>query len=266
MRKLLCVVLFIAMNISSCSKKHAVVTPLKPDPFIATIKKIASSVVPVVCADAKPNRPWTLVSIEGTAFFVSQSGAFVTANHVINGITSVQRTKPCPISAVYVPKNGWGYEVNEFSIEYIRFVPNGCLTEDAADLAVCFPIGNFKQMIGNDAVPITLEQTLQPEGTPVAFSGFPLDFTQPLTSRGNIAAYANVREPGEPFDMVIDKGAWPGASGSPVYLVNGRVVGMILARGTGAGQGISFARTSSYLVRFLAGTLKAGEKQQPNSK
>lgn len=50
----------------------------------------------------------------------------------------------------------------------------------------------------------------------------------------------------------IDKNAWPGASGSPIYLANGEdVIGMIERTGTGDAAGISFGVAGERLFNVL---------------
>ena len=55
-----------------------------------------------------------------------------------------------------------------------------------------------------------------------------------------------------PTEMIVDKSAWPGASGSPVYASDGAIVGLLIQRGFNDASGIAFARTSVYISAFLA--------------
>lgn len=74
----------------------------------------------------------------------------------------------------------------------------------------------------------------------------------PITSKGFIGGSVGGLPNAHWFDYVIDKAAWPGASGSPLYLANGNVVGMIRAAGQNAGSGISWARGTTVILDFLA--------------
>jgi hypothetical protein len=98
---------------------------------------------------------------------------------------------------------------------------------------------------------VTLDGDRKRDGASVAFSGFPLDFITPLTSRGAIAGY-RASAGTEADEVIIDKATWPGASGSPVYGADGRVVGMILKAGIGPGSGLAYARAASVLQQFLS--------------
>src|SRR5215467_3485659 len=101
-------------------------------------------------------------------------------------------------------------------------------------------------------VPVVLEIAIQPEGTPIAFTGFPLSTPVPITSVGQIAGYTDVIEGRGPQRILIDKGAGQRASGSPIYnLENGKVVGIMLQRGTGASAGLAFGITSQFIQDFL---------------
>jgi V8-like Glu-specific endopeptidase len=68
----------------------------------------------------------------------------------------------------------------------------------------------------------------------------------PITSQGHIASYS-VRT----NEFLIDKNAWPGASGSPVYGAEGEVIGLIIQRGLGDGSGLAYARPADFIVDFL---------------
>jgi V8-like Glu-specific endopeptidase len=99
-----------------------------------------------------------------------------------------------------------------------------------------------------------------PDGTPVFFTGFPLQATDPVTSMGSIAGY--------PADnsystVIIDKNAWPGASGSPIYLFDGRtVIGMVTRTGTGDSAGLSFGIAGERIATVLADAKANWEKEQ----
>ena len=139
-------------------------------------------------------------------------------------------------------------------LELQAFQFTSCTVNDELDLALCHTLTNVTERRdqGVQIVPVIFETSLQQDGTAVAFTGFPLSLTQPITSRGAVGTYRIVKDDFGPRELIIDKNAWPGASGSPVYLENGRVIGLIVQRGIGDGSGIAIARTSGFVARFIA--------------
>ncbi len=176
--------------------------------------------------------------MEGTAVFVQKNGAFITPRHVLNGITGGARQNPCPFPAIYVPEDGiWHVDQATFRIHFSPFIPNLCkvVVDTHFDVAYCSPVPGT---LSAEVSPVVFEQTPPPDGTPVAFTGFPLSNTVPLTTLGAIASYSATDELGTSM-IVVDKANWPGASGSPIYLTDGRVVGILVARGAGEGSGLT---------------------------
>ena len=53
-------------------------------------------------------------------------------------------------------------------------------------------------------------------------------------------------------ELVLDRAALPGFSGSPVYLADGRVVAVLVGNGTGEATGITVARPASICREMLA--------------
>ena len=101
--------------------------------------------------------------------------------------------------------------------------------------------------------PLTFETAVQPDGTPIGFTGFPLHFQIPLSSVGNISGYVETRDDGRgPRSIIMDKEAWPGASGSPLYLANGKVVGLLRQRGVNEGNGRTIGLPSRLIQEFLS--------------
>jgi S1-C subfamily serine protease len=117
------------------------------------------------------------------------------------------------------------------------------------DIAVCTTILNpFTNKVVNDHIrPVSINPRLAIlDGTPVAFTGFPLGFLFPVTSKGYVGGYA-------PFSdrLVIDKSAWPGASGSIVYNGDGDMMGMITEAGIDYGSGLAYALPVNSILKFL---------------
>lgn len=224
-----------------------------PPNFISTIAQIKESVVPVVCIHSpRPGAEATLASVEGTAFFVRADGTFATAGHVVRDLTAPNRQTPCEQAAIYIPVGGWQPTAVTFRVQYFHFAPANCTRDDTLDLAICKTTRNIKEVRGSDPRPVELETVLQPDGTPAAFTGFPLQYIVPITSRGFIATYRNTSDKMGPRELIIDKPNWPGASGSPIFLENGRVIGIILQRGIGNALGITIGRPAAFLERVLA--------------
>jgi V8-like Glu-specific endopeptidase len=99
-------------------------------------------------------------------------------------------------------------------------------------------------------VPVEIDGAARPDGSAIAVTGYPLSSLLPITSRGFIGGYAT--DALGTSQMVLDRAAWPGGSGSPVYDSQGKVLGLVSQAGEGLASGISFARASSTIVRFLA--------------
>ena len=233
------------------SLDHAVVAGIviRPtEPFVGTIERMKRSIAPVVCVQPRADAEWQLLSVEGTAVFVAKDGSFITPRHVLNGITG-SRQQPCPVSAIYVPEDGiWHVDTTSFRIHISPFIPNLCKTDTYLDLAYCSPLPGTLNAAGIS--PVIFEKTVPPDGTPVAFTGFPLSKQVPFTTLGAVASYSATDELGT-STVVVDKANWPGASGSPIYLTNGRVIGILLARGAGDGSGLTYGLTSRLVTRLL---------------
>lgn len=240
-----------------CCQKHVAVAPAPPaSTFLSTIPVVKRSIFPIVCVHRQIQPPGddVLRSIEGTAFFVGQDGTFATAAHVIRGLTVPNRIAPCEQAAFYLPMQGWNRAYN-FRISTFYFSRDDCTVDEQLDIAVCrWPgPGTIQSRVGNAPQPLTVNPTLQDDGTPVAFTGFPLQFVEPLTATAVVAAYRNVPDANTgPHEIVIDKTTWPGASGSPIYLANGEVVGIVLARGAGDAIGIGIGRPARFIQQVLA--------------
>jgi hypothetical protein len=102
------------------------------------------------------------------------------------------------------------------------------------DNALCPPgedLSVRKHDLHLKATPVQFDWAIPPDGTHVAFTGFPLRARDPMTFRADVAAF-RVPWPDESMpELVLDHGALPGFSGSPVYLANGKVVGILVKDG-----------------------------------
>jgi S1-C subfamily serine protease len=213
------------------------------DPFLAEVARVSRAVAPVVCRSGVTEKP--VDRILGTAFFVSETGEFVTADHVI-----AAGARNCR-KAVYLPVNGWSPDP-ESEIRLFNFTR--CVRDLNADIAVCRTDLDLSESanIGIAVTPLTFNTGDSQDGTPVAFTGFPLEIRYPLTARGYLAASQPAFVAGGLPRLVLDRIAWPGSSGSPVYGANGLVMGMVIERGIERSTGLSFARPATLIVEVVA--------------
>jgi len=95
-------------------------------------------------------------------------------------------------------------------------------------------------------VPIT-----PPDGTLIAFTGFPLEVAIPVTSRGSLASIGAFT--GNQPEIMVSGVSWGGMSGGPLYLVDGGVIGVMLKTGreNSVAVGMAFARPTSSVLDFL---------------
>lgn len=224
---------------------------------IKTIKRIKSTTVPIVCGTKKRDGEFHVNKIIGSAFFINDEGYFLTAGHVFNDWAKIDTTKEKCFPAIYMVMGGW--EADTTQIRWFRF--KTCRRNEVTDIAICKPKTNpfltedVKRQI--NFVTFTKLQSLE-DGTPVAFTGFPLNFIRPITAKGNIASYIETEK-----RIVIDNSAWPGASGSPVYRHDAQVVGIIIQRGINKGTGLAYARDTDSIIKFLTiNKIKFHQKKQ----
>ena len=231
-----------------CCLLAAQVYAQQTDQFITTIEKIKTGIAPVACARAAAPINFD-VGIHGTAFFIDPHGAFLTAAHVIKGI--VENKDKCEMPAVLIRLDGSSFEI--LNLYGLKFVASDCRIDGTADIARCKTIEDPSKAGKIVIKPTALEiaSDVRPDGTAVAFSGFPVNGLIPYTARANIAGYQVVEmDPNRDQlrMLVLDKPAWPGSSGGPVYGVNGCVVGMLLQTGIG----LAFARPGARLNEFVS--------------
>jgi S1-C subfamily serine protease len=245
-------------NLSAYSQEAA--------PFTKTIEKMKQSVVPIVCfVNQKETSQPHLISVEGTGFFVSGDPRVITAGHVAKGLTSAGRIPACPTPAIYLPFDGWNSSSTK--IEYVPIT--SCATGDSLDIGACDLLQDPQtiNLITVKPKGSALDDSIYSDGTPVAFMGFPLSFVKPITSQGIVGAYKDPSPIFGPTALVIDKNAWPGASGSPVFESGGSIIGMVVQRGFNDASGLAFAIPGHVLKRFLADNPpKKADTAQPPKK
>lgn len=206
------------------------------DEFRKKIPTVKRSIAAVACLQKESYRSVSLVSIEGTGFFVSMDGSFLTAGHIAHGLflASPPRLKNCEIPAIYVPKKRWGKaSETDIGLELRWFKIDKCIYDDDLDLAKCKTVQNpfTSPDITEKPLTVDFDTSLPVEGTSIAFTGFPLNTLQPVTGRAKIGGYRGAPTEAMPRKILIDRSNWPGASGAPIYLSSGKVVGIVLKRG-----------------------------------
>jgi S1-C subfamily serine protease len=244
-----------ACRLSMCAMISALslsVTPAhgqQPDEFMSTIEKIKAGIAPVTC-DHRTAPSRFNAGVHGTAFFTNAHGEFITAAHVIKGIDA-QEDCERPALLVRVEEAGTAGIPNFYNL---KFVASECRIDETADLARCKTVEDPTgiEKIVPKPTGLTVTGDIKPVGTPVAFTGFPVSGLTPHTARANIAGYMGIEltsKQGLPAytTLVLDKSAWPGSSGGPVYGVDGRVMGVLLQTGSGLG----FARHGARLSEFV---------------
>ncbi len=212
---------------------------------IETIERIKKTTVPIVCGAPAIDGTFKVTKTIGSAFFINDEGYFLTAGHVLDDWDKIDKSKGDCFPAVYIPKGGWESLTD---VQWFRF--SNCVRPSNADVAVCKSIANpFTMEDVRRQIEFAIFGTYSTlvDGTPVAFTGFPLDSLRPITSTGNIASYIKIDKL-----IIIDKNAWPGASGSPVFLLGGKVIGVLIKRGINEGSGLAYAVTAESVLEFLS--------------
>jgi trypsin-like peptidase len=216
------------------------------DAFTDSVEQVKRSIVPVACATWPDADSVTVKQIMGTGFFVNYEGYFITAAHVIkDGFKWYSNNRPSAdcFPVVYIPNPAWP------NVRWFEF--GTCISDDAIDVAVCKTINSPFGIAGLHARRLRLSnKPVPPDGTEIAFTGFPQNIFVPITSRGHVAAVGPFFEAGR-IDIVIDKTNWHGVSGGPLYLADGTVIGMMRRRGDGLWTGMGFARDASTIREFL---------------
>lgn len=244
------------------------------DPFLAAIRVMKRSVAPVMCfrallpqatrapqpsvaanvpAPAQPNAvplppPQFEPIVDATAFFLSSRGDFITAGHAVADFRPGRPFAGCSMAIWFESPID---QAGNYSAQAFFVSADDCVVDTSLDIARCRTKDDLRIMGGGRFAPDPVEIAAgqRDDGSAVAITGFPLNNTTPITSRGYVGAYVPPA-PQSPR-MAIDRAAWPGGSGSPVYDSRARVVGILLVAGEGAASGISYACTADAILGFL---------------
>jgi len=215
---------------------------------IKTIDNVKRSIVPVVCGYNNKEGKFIVVEVVGSAFFVDSLGRFVTAGHVLDDWDKISKTKHGCSPAFYIPEHAWGRYEKKIGMQVFPFTK--CARDFGIDVAICVPNDNpfTSHRINRANIDLlAFDFNEWPDGTLVAFSGFPLESTSPITAKGYIAGKRELETSDKFFTLIIDRASWNGASGSPVYLSNGKVIGVIKI-----GGGLAYAVGAAAISDFLA--------------
>ena len=245
------------LSLSTAGQNAPVVSAM--DPFIGIVETMKHSVAPLACV-AVSGTESKFLARRGTAFFISTAGEFMTAAHVL--LDMRKNDPPCPVKAVILPRNKiWDPSALDEPMVWFSFKISSCVIEQELDVAKC-PLTDdpFNQNVGLDfeIVPVKFDWSIPPDGTQVAFTGFPMNIRDPVTFRANVAAYRPVwRNEKVVGELLLDRGAWPGSSGSPLFLSNGSIIGILIAARTEEGT----AMTAVLCVSALRALLGDSEKK-----
>lgn len=225
-----------------------------------------NSVAPIVCMvrDGATGTQVIRSQIVGTAFMIDKAGMFVTASHVIAALLASPLKEMC-LPAITFPVGGWKRDPQQ-TVRWFSFNSGDCQANPTFDVAVCKTTDDMASKYPDVLFDIaTVSAERPPDGTSIFFTGFPLQATDPITSVGAVAGYSA----SDSYSTVlIDKNAWPGASGSPIYLSDGKtVIGMVTKTGTGDSVGLSFGIAGEKIASVLsdAETNWAKEQQKANA-
>lgn len=224
-------------------------SPAVVDPFIAAIETMRHSVASLDCL-AVSGAETKILERVGSAFLVSAAGGFMTAAHVITDMK--KRGRLCPTPAIIVPGTDWHPAARTEDLRWFPFQTADCRADRGLDIAVCSmtdDLSDRKRELHLKVAPVQFEWNIPPDGTQVAFTGFPLRARDPMTFRGGVAAF-RTPWPDQP-ELVLDRPTLPGFSGSPIYVADGSVVAILVKDGKEEASGITIARPASLFREML---------------
>jgi V8-like Glu-specific endopeptidase len=210
-----------------------------------TIESMQKSVFPVVCMEKK-GEAYVGKLVVGTGFFINRKGDFMTAAHIPLDLQWLTIKEDC-FDAIQLPTVAWKERSTDTQLRWFKITT--CDYNKEADVAVCHLMVNpFDDVsVNGNIAPVSFARfSKYADGAAVAFTGFPLGSVYPTTSKGSIASYIPSQK-----QFAIDKNVWPGASGSPVYDANAKVIGLVFKGGINEGAGLAYARSTDYILDFI---------------
>jgi hypothetical protein len=178
--------LFGAAIVAACFNSYVAMA----DDFATAIDNTKTAIAPVFCLTPGGDPSQPKIDYEGSVFFLDGHGSFLTAAHVIKAFLPPQRFSGCQIPAVYVPREGQWHTPPQ-DMRWHKFAPSDCMLNEDYDLARCKTVEDLANDVKESFHPMlfVIDDDIKHDGTPVAFSGFPLSNQIPLTAIGNIAGY-----------------------------------------------------------------------------
>jgi S1-C subfamily serine protease len=222
--------------------------------FVQAVEEVKRSIFPIVFGMKQEGNRATIRSdkLVGTGFFVGEEGYFVTAGHIGSDLQNAAKTEPPVRGFILVPESHWGRGGQEF---FVRSFPFRVVRIDEQnDLALCKTDENpFSHEATKDYVrSVALEEAVPPDGTAVAFTGFPRKKNAPFSAQGIVAAYSNSTGPEQSGLLIeVHAASWKGNSGSPLFLSDGRVVGLVTGVSNHWEREITAARPAKLIKALL---------------
>lgn len=245
-------------------------TQSQTDQFPITIQEVKKSFGAIIFKGASKQVLGRIGTsdFQGGAFFldtrVRGKRAIVTSGHIIDALKKFAEKHPGFTHKVSfaIPENGW--DNRKTSLMYAVYETHKCQKHRRADIAVCTlaedPFEDSSRRTHLSARPIS--DALELDGTEVAITGFPPAKVQPVTIRSAILGY----EKEDGMDMIwVGAVSWPGISGSPLYTIDGTVVGVVmgglnaitLENGKRVEMNFILGAVPSFFVRELVDKLNA---------
>lgn len=221
--------------------------------WIKTIEQIKRTTGPILYVEPGSDGTLDLQGAvrNGSGFFIGREGYFVTAAHVP---LSMQQSKEDKARAgiILVTSRGWKRGEDDPGMKGFRF--EVVTIDEENDLALCKTRQNpFKQTLVKDFLESArLTETIPPDGTPVGFTGFPPESLIPFSARGILGSYQKLQGREQSGSVLLIHGqSWFGVSGSPLYLEDGRVIGLVTGVGTERYTGMAIARPVNLIRKLL---------------
>ncbi|TFG37314.1 MAG: tetratricopeptide repeat protein, partial [Candidatus Aminicenantes bacterium] len=207
---------------------------MKEEDLSTIVKNIRPSIVVVIAYDNENK-----VLSQGSGFFVSKEGDIVTNRHVIIGASAVE------VKTV----DGSTYTVNKI------------ISEDVVGDLIKMRIAT----LASPSRPVIISATLPDVGQKVLVIGSPMGLEQTLSdgivsSIRQIPSFGNIIQISAPISS--------GSSGSPVFNLNGEVIG-VASYQIASGQNLNFAVPAERLSKLSAGDGKSiadwGKREETTS-